>query len=135
RVFEEHFVDFLWSDFLSTAIDDFIATAHEKQVAVVIKKTQVPRLEPITREGARARHGIAVVARRHTRPADDDLPRLTSGQECLRLIHDRDLQTHWHADRTRFALARRQRIAGYRSGSGLRHAVSLDRSGLESLLQ
>ena len=63
RMFQEHFVDFLWGDFLPTAIDDLPDAASEKQVPVVIEETEIPRLEPIARKRGLGRHRVAVVAR------------------------------------------------------------------------
>jgi hypothetical protein len=37
----EDIIDFQWGDFLPTAIDDLVATAHEKQVPVIVEKTKI----------------------------------------------------------------------------------------------
>ena len=44
RMFQEHFVDFLWGDFLPTAIDDLPYAAREKQVPSSSKKPRSPVL-------------------------------------------------------------------------------------------
>ena len=95
----------------------------------------VPCLEPITGESGLGRHRVAVVAGHDSRATDDDLPCLAARQQSPFFVHDRDVQTHWHADGTRLALARRQRIARDRRGSGLRHAIKFYHAGLKGFLQ
>ena len=81
--------------------------AREKQVPVVIEETEIPGLEPIAGKRGLGRHWVAVVARHDARATDDDLAGLAAGQQSPSFVHDRDVQTHWYADRTRLALARR----------------------------
>src|SRR4029077_4597607 len=47
---QEHFIDFLWGDFLPPAIDHLAYTTHEKQVPIVIEVTEISCLEPIAGE-------------------------------------------------------------------------------------
>src|SRR5882724_9331787 len=104
---QEHFVDFLRGDFLPTAIDYLAYTAREKQVPVVIEVTKISRIEPIACKRGLGRPWVAVVARRDACAPDDHLARLAAGQQSPSFVHDRNIQTHSYANRTRLALARR----------------------------
>ncbi len=119
RMFQKHFVDFPRGDFLPAAIDHLPYAAGEKQVPVVIEETEIPGLEPIACKRGLGRRRVAVVARHDARAPDNDLSGLAAGQQSPSFVHDRDVQIHRYADRTRLALARRQRIARDGRGSGL----------------
>src|SRR5262249_39927344 len=80
RMLQESFVDFPWGDFLSAAIDDFLAPTREKQVSVVIEKTVVSGLEPSARKGGLACPRVAVIAVHDACATDDDLPGMAGGQ-------------------------------------------------------
>ena len=56
RMFQEYFIDFLWGDFLPTAIDHLPDAAREKQVPVVIEEAKIPGLEPIACKRGIGRH-------------------------------------------------------------------------------
>src|SRR3954447_19587328 len=91
---EEHLFNFRRSNFLSASIDNLLAAAHEKQVPIVIEKTAVPCLEPVTREGGPSRYWVPVVTPHNASTTDDNLPRLTAREESSILVQDRDIQTH-----------------------------------------
>src|SRR6516162_755618 len=135
RMFQEYFVDFLWRDFLPTAIDDFPYAASEKKVAVVIEEPEIPGLEPIACKRGRCRYGVAIVARHDARAAHHDLSGLPVGQQSPRFVHNRDVQTDWHAGRSDLALCRREGIARDRGGSGFRHRIVLDHGCFEGRFQ
>ena len=132
---QEHFVDFLGGNLLAAAIDHLAYAADEEQVSVVIEVTQVSGLEPVAGKRGLGRPWVAIVSRRHACAPNDDLAGLPVGQQSPSFVHDRDVQGHRHADRTRFTLARRQRIARDRRGRDFRHAVPLDHRRLESVLE
>ena len=134
-MFEQHVIDFLRGDLLPTAIDDLPAASHDEQISVIVEKTLVPGLEPATRECGLIRRWVAVVAGHDNRAADDDLPCLAVRQQSSRFVHDCEVQIHWHADGTRLAPERRQRIARERPGSGLGHRITIDHTGLKGSLQ
>src|SRR5262245_5125393 len=134
-MFQEYFVDFLGGDFLPTAIDDFPYAASEKKVPVVVEEPEIPCLEPIACKRGRGRHGVAIVARHDARAAHYDLSGLTVGQQSPSFVHNRDLQTDWHAGRSGLAPGRREGIARDRRGSGFRHGIVLDHGRVEGRLQ
>src|SRR6516164_5206223 len=134
-VLQEHFFNFPWGNFLSATIYDFLAATDEKQVPIVIEKTTVPRLEPVTRKGGTGRCWVSVVTRHDAGATDDDLPRLTAGQQGSIVVHNRDIQIDRQADRARFTTTRRQRVARDRRSSGFRYPAKLEHGSLESPFQ
>src|ERR1700681_2232013 len=92
---QEHFIDFLWGDFLSTAIDHLAYAAHEKQVPVVIEVTEISCLQPIAGKCGLGRPRVAIVARRDARASDDDLPGLAARQQSPWFVHDCDIESRW----------------------------------------
>ena len=132
---QEHFIDLLWCDFFPTAIDHLAYAAREKQIAVVVEVTEISCLEPIADKRRVGCPRMTIIARRDACTPHNDLTRLAAGQQSSSFIHDRDIQDRWQPDRTRLALARRQRIARDRRGSDFRHPVPLDHRALESSLE
>jgi hypothetical protein len=132
---QEHLVDFLRSDFLPTAIDDFPSAASEKKVAVLIEESEIPCPEPIACKRGLRRHRIAVVAGHDARAADHDLSGLTVGEQSSSFVHDGDVQTDWFAGRSGLAPPRGEGIGRDRCGSGFRHRIVLDHGRFEGRLQ
>src|SRR5215510_5576222 len=132
---QQHFVDFLWSDLLPAAIDHLAYAAREKQITVVVEITEISCLEPIADKRRVGCPRVAIIACHNGCTLHDDLTGLAVGQQSSSFVHDRDIQDRWQPDRTRLALAWRQRIARDRRGSDFRHPVPLDHRALESSLE
>jgi hypothetical protein len=98
RVFSEDVVDFQWGDFLTTAIDNLVATAEEKQVSVIVKKAEIARLEPFTHKRSLVRRRVAVIAGHDRCTTNDNFSRLAARQRSISFAKDRYIQSHWDPD-------------------------------------
>src|SRR5215813_7838161 len=108
---QEHFIDLPGRYFLSTAIDDLLATARDEQVPVVVEKSVIPCLEPVTCKRILGRESVTIVARHDACATDNNLAGSAGREQASFFVHDGDVQLHWQTDRTRLALTRRLRIA------------------------
>ena len=130
---QQHFVDFLGSDFFAAAIDNLACAAHKKEVPVVVEVTEISCLEPIAGKRGLGRLRIAFVAHRDASAPDDDLTGPAARQQSPSFVHDRDIQDSRQPDRTRLALVRRQRIACNGRGSDFGHPVRFDHAELSKV--
>src|ERR1700686_4871856 len=80
RVRLEHLVYLARGDLFSASIDQLLDPAHQPQVAVCIKHTEVAGAEPALRERARVGLGIALITVDHVRPAHGHLAVYARGQ-------------------------------------------------------
>src|SRR5262249_51642437 len=129
RVVEQHLIDFLWSNFLPAAIDHLANAADQKQKSVGVEMTEVSRLEPTACKGGLGRAWIPVIALRNACASNDDLARLSGGQQPSSLVHDRNVQNRWDADRAR--LAQMEWITCDRGRGDFRHSVPFDHRTLK----
>ena len=132
---QEHLIDFLWGDFFPAAVDHLAYAAGEKPVAVVIEVAQISGLKPLACKCRGSRIWVAIIAGHDGCAPDDDLSALTAGQQGPDLIQDPHVQVYRQADGTGLARPRPQRIARDRRCSNFRHAVPLDCTGVEAVLE
>src|SRR5262245_30389208 len=72
RMFQKHFIDFTWGDLFPSTIDDFLETAGEKQIALMIHITLVTRAEPTVGKTAFVGRWVALVPKGDIGTADYD---------------------------------------------------------------
>jgi hypothetical protein len=109
-IVHQHVVHFLWSNFFSTTIDDFLHTTGDEEIPRSIHIPLVTRPEPVRRGGVAVGRSVAV-ALHNTCSTYHDLPSGTRWQRVPALIPDGHLGAHGHSNRTSLARTRRQRIA------------------------
>ena len=135
RMLEQRLVDFARGDVLAAAIDHLSRAAGQIKVTFVVEKALVAGLEPIADEGGGRRRRVAVIAGHDAAAAHGDVAGLAGRQRVAAVVQDRDVEADRNADGAGLALARRQRIAGNRRGSGFRHAVEFDDRGAKRPFQ
>src|SRR5207237_1473007 len=100
----------LRGDIFSAPDDDVIDPPGQMQVTVFVQRSLVAGPKPSIHEAAGVGFGIVLVTAKHARALNGDFPALVGSQVTAFIVQNTNANARAHADRTRFAMPRRQRI-------------------------